>query len=33
MKGHLIKSATLTSTMGPPVKLEIDETGGASDER
>lgn len=29
LKGNLIKSATLTSTMGPPVKLEIDENVGA----
>jgi large subunit ribosomal protein L1 len=28
LKGQLVKSATLTSTMGPPVKLVIDETGG-----
>ena len=29
LKGQLVKSATLTSTMGPPIRLEIDETGGA----
>lgn len=28
LKGLLVKSATLTSTMGPPIKLEIDESGG-----
>lgn len=33
LKGQLVKSATLTSTMGPPVRLEIDETGGADSER
>ena len=33
LKGQLIKSATLTSTMGPPVRLEIDESGGTADQR
>lgn len=33
LKGQLVKTATLTSTMGPPVRLEIDETGGADSER
>ncbi|MDA1256680.1 MAG: 50S ribosomal protein L1 [Chloroflexi bacterium] len=33
VKGQLIRSATLTSTMGPAVKLFIDESGGASDQR
>ena len=33
VKGQLIRSATLTSTMGPAVKLLIDESGGASDQR
>ena len=31
LKGQLVKSATLTSTMGPPVKLEIDETTGGAE--
>jgi len=31
LKGQLVRSATLTSTMGPPVKLLIDETGGGSE--
>ncbi len=31
LKGQLVKSATLTSTMGPPVKLEIDETSGGTE--
>lgn len=31
LKGQLVRSATLTSTMGPPVKLVIDETGGGTE--
>ena len=31
LKGQLVRSATLTSTMGPPIKLLIDETGGGTE--